>query len=87
MAALGAQLVPTLGRVWALSGISADVVGAEGVLAPVTTALLSFWLLEAATTGGDIAGLVLVASSAVAAAVLGARQPSRAGSSTAAPTA
>lgn len=73
LAALGAQLVPTLGRSWALSHISADVVGAEGVLAPVTTTLLSFWFLDAVTDGGEIAGLVLIASGAVIAALAGSR--------------
>ena len=73
MAALGAQLVPTLGRSWALSRISADVVGAEGVLAPVTTTLLSFWLLDSVTTGGDIIGLVVIAVGAIVAALLGSR--------------
>lgn len=77
MAALGAQLVPTLGRSWALSQISADVVGAEGVLAPVTAALLSFWFIDAATSGGDIAGLVLIASGALVAAILGSRGQQR----------
>ena len=75
LAALGAQLVPTLGRSWALSRISADVVGAEGVLAPVTTTLLSFWFLDAITTGGDITGLVLITAGAVVAALLGSRRP------------
>ena len=74
MAALGAQLIPTLGRSWALSQISADFVGAEGVLAPVTTTLLSFWFLDAVTTGGDIAGLVLITAGAVVAALLGSRR-------------
>jgi drug/metabolite transporter (DMT)-like permease len=73
MAALGAQLVPTLGRSWALSGTSADIVGAEGVLAPVTTTLLSFWFLDAVTTGGDIIGLVVIGAGAVVAALLGSR--------------
>ena len=73
LAALGAQLAPTLGRSWALSQISADVVGAEGVLAPVTTTVLSFWFLDAATTGGDVAGLVLIATGAVVAALMGSR--------------
>jgi len=74
LAALGAQLVPTLGRSWALSRISADVVGAEDVLAPVTTTLLSFWFLDAVTTGGDIVGLLLIAAGAVVAALLGSRR-------------
>lgn len=73
LAALGAQLVPTLGRSWALSNISADVVGAEGVLAPVTTTLLSFWFLDATTDGGEVAGLVLIAGGAVIAALAGSR--------------
>ena len=75
MAALGAQLVPTLGRSWALSCISPDIVGAEGVLAPVTTTLLSFWFLDAVTTGADITGLILIAAGAVIAALLGSRHP------------
>ncbi|MFM9017999.1 MAG: EamA family transporter [Actinomycetota bacterium] len=75
LAALGAQLVPTLGRSWALSHISADVVGAEGVLAPVTTTLLSFWLLDAVTTGGDVIGLALITTGAVVAALIGSRRP------------
>ncbi len=75
LAALGAQLVPTLGRSWALSRINADVVGAEGVLAPVTTTLLSFWLLDAVTTGGDILGLVLITGGVLVAALLGSRRP------------
>lgn len=75
LAALGAQLVPTLGRSWALSHISADVVGAEGVLAPVTTTLLSFWFLDAVTDGGEVAGLVLIAGGAVIAALAGSRSP------------
>jgi len=74
LAALGAHLVPTLGRSWALSHISADVVGAEGVLAPVTTTVLSFWFLDAATTGGDVVGLVLIATGAVVAALMGSRR-------------
>ncbi len=74
LAALGAQLVPTLGRSWALSHISADVVGAEGVLAPVTTTVLSFWFLDEATTGGDVAGLMLIATGAVVAALIGSRR-------------
>lgn len=73
LAALGAQLVPTLGRSWALSNISADVVGAEGVLAPVTTTVLSFWFLDATTDGGEVAGLVLIAGGAVIAALAGSR--------------
>lgn len=73
LAALGAQLVPTLGRSWALSNISADVVGAEGVLAPVTTTVLSFWFLDAVTDGGEVAGLMLIAGGAVIAALAGSR--------------
>lgn len=79
VAALGAQLVPTLGRSWALARISPDVVGAEGVLAPVTTTLLSFWFLDAVTTGGDIAGLVLITIGAVVAAVSRPRTTAQAG--------
>jgi drug/metabolite transporter (DMT)-like permease len=73
LGALGAQLVPILGRSWALSQIRADVVGAEGVLAPVTTTVLSFWFLDAGTTPGDVIGLVLIATGALVAALVGSR--------------
>jgi drug/metabolite transporter (DMT)-like permease len=78
LGALGAQLVPILGRSWALAQIDADVVGAEGVLAPVTTAVLSFWFLDAVTTGGEVMGLVLIASGALIATVAGSRPGRRA---------
>lgn len=74
LAALGAQLVPTLGRAWALAQISPDVVGAEGVLAPVATTLLSFVFVDAITTGGEVLGLVLIATGAVVAALAGSRR-------------
>ncbi len=78
LGALGAQLVPILGRSWALDQIGADVVGAEGVLAPVTTAVLSFWFLDAVTTGGEVVGLVFIASGALIATVAGSRPGRRA---------
>jgi drug/metabolite transporter (DMT)-like permease len=78
LGALGAQLVPILGRSWALSRISANVVGAEGVLAPVATALLSFALLDAVTTGGEVTGLILITLGALIATFAGSRRGSAA---------
>ena len=73
LAAIGAQLVPILGRTWALQHMGADLVGAEGVLAPATTAMLSFWLISPADTTSQWVGLVVIAGGAVLAALAGGR--------------
>jgi drug/metabolite transporter (DMT)-like permease len=73
LAALGAQLVPLLGRSWALSQISANMVGAEGVLAPVATAVLSFLFIDAVVTGSQVLGLVVITAGALIATLAGSR--------------
>lgn len=78
LGALGAQLVPILGRSWALGQIDANVVGAEGVLAPVTTAVLSFWLIDAVTTASEVTGLVVIAVGALIATLAGSPRRARA---------
>lgn len=65
LGALGAQLVPLLGRSWALGQIGPGPVGAEGVLAPVTTAVLAMWFIDSATSGSAVAGLIVIASGAL----------------------
>jgi drug/metabolite transporter (DMT)-like permease len=75
LAALGAQLVPILGRTWALQHMGTDLVGAEGVLAPATTALLSFWLISPASSASQWVGLVIIGAGAVLAALAAGRVP------------
>jgi len=73
LAALGAQLVPILGRTWALEHMRPDLVGAEGVLGPASTGLLSFWLLTSPTAATQWIGLLVIAAGAVLAALAGGR--------------
>ncbi len=73
LAALGAQLVPILGRTWALEHMGADLVGAEGVLGPASTGLLAFWLLTPPDAATQWIGLLVIAAGAVLAALAGGR--------------
>lgn len=76
LAALGAQLIPMLGRTWALEYMGADLVGAEGVLAPATTALLSFWFISPPSAASQVVGLVVIAVGGVLAALAGTSRKS-----------
>lgn len=73
LGALGANLVPQLGRTWAMAQIGPSPVGAIGVLAPTVTILLSMWLLSNPIDTGAIGGLALIISGAVIAALGGTR--------------
>lgn len=73
LGALGAQLVPQLGRSWALAQIGPSPVGAIGVLAPVVTILLSMWLLANPIDMGEIGGLILIVAGALTATLAGTR--------------
>ncbi len=73
LGALGAQLVPQLGRTWALAQIGPSPVGAIGVLAPVVTIMLSMWLLTNPVDIGEIGGLILIVTGALIAALAGTR--------------
>lgn len=65
LGALGAQLVPLLARSWALAQIGPGPVGAEAVLATVTTAVLSMWFIDSVTPGNAVVGLILIATGAL----------------------
>lgn len=73
LGALGAQLVPQLGRSWALAQIGPSPVGAIGVLAPVVTIALSMWLLSGAIDTGAIGGLIMIVAGAIIATLAGTR--------------
>lgn len=73
LGALGAQLVPQLGRSWALAQIGPSPVGAIGVLAPVVTIVLSMWLLSSPVDVGEVGGLILIVAGALAATLAGTR--------------
>ncbi len=73
LAALGAQLVPMLGRSWALDQISPNLVGAEGVLAPVVTGVLSILFIDTVVARGELAGLIIIAVGALVATLAGSR--------------
>lgn len=75
LAALGAQLVPVLGRSWALEHLGADIVGAEGVLAPAIAGLLSYWLIAPASSASQWVGLLVIAMGGSLAALAGRRAP------------
>ena len=70
----GAQLVPLLGRSWALDQNSANLVGAEGVLAPVVTALLSILFIDSVVSTGEVTGLVIITAGALVATLAGSRR-------------
>lgn len=73
LGALGAQLVPQLGRSWAMAQIGPSPVGAIGVLAPVVTIVLSMWLLANPVDVGEIGGLILIVAGALVATLAGTR--------------
>ena len=75
--AIGGGAIPTLVRAWSLPWIGAPVVGALGVLSPVTTIVFAMLLL-----GGDhsllqLAGVVTIAVGAATAALAPILSPSR----------
>lgn len=73
LGALGAQLVPLLARSWALAQIGPGPVGAEGVLATVTTAVLSMWFIGSVTSGNAVVGLILIATGALLSTLVSSR--------------
>lgn len=73
LAALGAQMVPLLARSWALDRISANIVGAEGVLQTVVAAVLSILFIDAVVHGSEVVGLVIITVGALLATFAGSR--------------
>ena len=75
--AIAGGALPTLMRAWSLPWVGPPVVGALGVLSPVTTIVFSMLLLGADRTPLEVVGVVVIALGAATAALAPILRPSR----------
>lgn len=75
--AIGGGALPTLVRAWALPSIGAPVVGALGVLSPVTTIVFAMLLLGTDRSPLKVAGVTIIAVGAATAALAPILVPGR----------